>query len=51
VPLATTINAVQSLTFNILLDAAMPTDLHLPPTSDAGGGLACELGPNCQLFG
>jgi len=39
------------LILNTLLDAAIPVDLHLPPTSVGGGGLVCALGPNCQLFG
>jgi len=29
------------LTFNTLLDAAMPIDLHLLPTSVGGSGLVC----------
>jgi len=33
-----------------LLDAAMPIDLHLPPTSVGGGSLVCVLGPDCQLL-
>jgi len=39
------------LTFNTLLDAAMPIDLRLPLTSVGGGGLVCVLDPDCQLFG
>jgi len=33
-----------------LLDAAMPIDLHLPPTSVGGDGLVCVLGPDYQPF-